>query len=423
MSIPKTVSLPNGFRLLLLPDQSSLATTVLILVAAGSEYENKKNNGISHFLEHMVFKGTVRRPAARDISTELDALGAEYNAFTGTEYTGYFAKAEYRKTAKIFDLISDLYSNPTLPAEEIEKEKGVIIEEINLYEDTPSRRVHDLWSSLLYGDQPAGWAIAGPKENIRRFRRSDFLDYRQARYSPSATLLVVSGKFDSKKITHLAKKTFGQIPARKIEDKTITREKQSAPSLLLKYKKSDQSHLVLGVRTFNLWDPRRYALQVLSEVLGGGMSSRLFEKLRTEMGAAYYVGASPSLSLDHGSLTVSAGVSSGKLLPVVEAILEEFRKLKKEPVGKDELQKAKDHLTGSLLINLETSDEIAGFYGGQEILTKHLENPSELVRRINSVNANQVHRLAQQIFLPQLLNLAVIGPHSSRPAILKKLTL
>ena len=185
--------------------------TVLVLVEAGSKYENKENNGISHFLEHMCFKGTAKRPKAIDISKELDALGSQYNAFTGQEYTGYYAKSDAKNLNKIFDVVSDIYLNSTFPEAEIEKEKGVIIEEINMYEDMPNRHVQDLMGELLYGDQPAGWNVAGTKENILKMKRSDFVDYKKAHYVPEATILVVSGKINERDVLKKANAVFGKI--------------------------------------------------------------------------------------------------------------------------------------------------------------------------------------------------------------------
>lgn len=417
----KKIVLPNGLRLILAPQPDSLTATVLFLVRAGSEYETKSVNGISHFLEHMMFKGTTRRPSARVISAELDSLGSEYNAFTGQEYTGYFAKASARKLPALLDIVSDLCLDPVLPEAEIEKERGVIIEEINMYEDTPQRRVRDLWQSLLYGDQPAGWDITGPKEVIRRLSRADFIKYRAARYVAPGTVVVVSGKFNAAQVTDFIRRTLGQMSKARLAPKVPTREAQSAPAVLNKFKKSDQSHLVIGFRAFDIFDPRRYTLQVLGEILGGGMSSRLFDRLRTELGVAYYVYASPDLSLDHGSLSVAAGIDSRRLSEVVKVILEEFRELVRTPVGEDELKKAKDHLTGTLMVNLETSDEIANFYGGQEVLVRKIVSPEELIRRVQKVSARNVRELARQVFRRQNLNMAVIGPHRSAAELRKLL--
>ena len=322
----KKITLANGLRVILVP-QEGPATTVLVLVEAGSKYEEKRINGLSHFLEHMCFKGTSKRPRAIDIAGELDSIGSEYNAFTSHEWTGYFAKAQYKHTAKILDVVSDLYLNPVFDEKEIEKEKGVIIEELNMYEDTPQRKVADLFLELLYGDQPAGWDVGGKKEIIRTLNREDFLKYRSANYVAKATVVVVAGNFQEKEVLKDIEKHFGGISTGEKAGKPKTLEAQDKPEILVRHKQSDQTHLIIGCRTFSAFDPRKYALDILADILGGGMSSRLFQKVREELGAAYYVRAGTDLFTDHGYLAVSAGVEHTKLNIVIEAILGELKRI------------------------------------------------------------------------------------------------
>ncbi len=409
--VSKKTVLKNGLRVILVPQPSNLAATVLILVEAGSEYETKEINGLSHFLEHLMFKGTKNRPKPGMIAHELDSLGAEYNAFTGGQYTGYYAKVEKAKIGKAVELVSDLYLNPIFIPEEIEKERGVIIEEINMYEDTPMRRVHELFGSLLYGDQPAGWDIAGQKEVIRILRQEQFKEYREKHYVAPKTLVVVAGNFDAKKIMTQIKATFGSLKKEEAIQKPKTKESQSQPELTVKFKESDQSHLVLGVRAFDIFDKRRYALQVLADVLGGGMSSRLFHRVRQELGAAYYVRAESELTLDHGYLSVAAGVDHTKIEIVMSAILEEMKKMTQELVDEVELKKSKDHLIGNFILGLESSDELASFYGGQEIITRKITQPKEIIKRVKAVRAAEIRAAARFIFEDAKLNLAVIGPY------------
>lgn len=407
----KKLTLKNGLRVILVPQKNNLAATVLILVEAGSEYETKEINGLSHFLEHLMFKGTKNRPKPGMISHELDSLGAEYNAFTGGQYTGYYAKVQKEKITKAVDLVSDLYLNPIFNPEEIEKERGVIIEEINMYEDTPMRRVNELFTALLYGDQPAGWDIAGRKEVIRELKRDQFETYRSKHYVAPKTVVVVSGAFDEKKVLAQIKKTFGELKKLPALKKPKTTEKQAKPELSVKFKESDQSHLVLGVRAFDVFDKRKYALQVLADVLGGGMSSRLFHKVREELGAAYYVRAEADLSLDHGFAAVSAGVDHSKIEAVIKAILGEMSRLAKELVPAAELQKAKDHMIGNFILGLEGSDELASYYGGQEIITRKTAAPEEVIKKVKAVKAEEIRAVAKTLFVDKGLNLAVIGPY------------
>ncbi|RJQ29038.1 insulinase family protein [Candidatus Parcubacteria bacterium] len=423
MARVEKITLRNGLRLVLVRQPSSLTATVLVLVETGSEYETKQINGISHFLEHLTFKGTTKRPRPGAIAEELAGLGAESNAFTSQEYTGYWAKAEAKKLPRVLDIISDLYLNPIFDGGEIEKERGVVIEEINMYEDTPAHRTHDIFMRLLYGNQPAGWDILGEKKIIKRLKREDFVEYREKHYVAPATTVCVAGNFDDKKITLLVRDLFGHLPRARKSTKPRTTVRQSRSRSLAKFKASDQSHLVLGVPALDIFDGRKHALQVLAEVLGGGMSSRLFRRIREELGAAYYVRATPEFCIDHGYLAVSAGVDHRRITPVIQAILEELRRLTHELVGAEELKRSKDHLEGSLVLNLETSDELASFYGGQEILTRKLLQPDTLVDKIQSVSAGAVREVARQFFRTNRLNLAVIGPYRNPKSFQKLLRL
>ena len=403
--------------MILVPQKDNVAATILVLVEAGSKYETKEINGLSHFLEHMCFKGTKTRPRAIDIAGELDALGAEYNAFTSQEWTGYYAKVQSHQDDKAIDIISDLYLNPIFDSAEIEKEKGVIIEEINMYEDLPNRKVHDLFMSLLYGDQPAGWDIAGRKEVIRALNRENFLDYRGKHYLPNATVLVVAGTFDEKKMWQGIEKHFSSLNGGIKHDKLKTIEKQEKPEIFIKFKESDQTHLVLGCRAFDINDPRRYAIDVLADILGGGMSSRLFQRVREQLGAAYYVRAEANLFSDHGYFGVAAGVDHGKLEIVIKAILDELQKMRAEKVTDKELKKIKDHLVGRLLLGVETSDALASYYGGQEILRQEIVTPQELISKINNVTGEDIASVANYIFENEKLNMSIIGPFKEGSAL------
>ncbi len=406
----KRTTLKNGLRIIIAP-QKGLAATALVLVEAGSEYETKKINGLSHFLEHLMFKGTAKRPRPEAIAEELDSLGAEYNAFTSQEYTGYWAKAQKEKLPQILELVSDLYLNPIFNQEEMNKERGVIIEEINMYEDTPMRRVHEIFTQLLYGDQPAGWDIAGKKEVIRQITREDIIEYRNKHYIAPATAVVVAGDFDEKKTECLIQKIFSGMKRGHKVKKQKTKEKQSSPGTIVKFKESDQTHLVVGVRAFNAFDERRHALQVLGDVLGGGMSSRLFKKVRNELGAAYYVRAGSEFFLDYGNFSVSAGVDHKKLEIVIKAIIGELERLADELVGIEELKRAKDHIVGNFILGMETSDELAGFYGSQEILSEKLMKPKQTVDKIQQVTPEEIRKVTRIIFNNNGLYLALMGPY------------
>lgn len=402
--------LQSGLRALVVPMADNPTVTVLVLVEAGSKYETKVKNGVSHFLEHMCFKGTTTRPSTSGLSVELDTLGCEFNAFTGQEFTGYYAKGKASDFPKLIDIISDLYVNPLLNEDEIEKEKGVIVDEINMYDDMPMQKVHEVWNHLLYGDQPAGWTIAGARDVVRGMTRKDFIAYRKAHYVASATTVVVSGNIDASSAFKEIAKRFKEVSNSKKGGKKKTRDVQSAPQVAMKHKETDQTHLILGVRTFPVYDPRNPILAVMSGVLGSGMSSRLFRKLRDEMGVGYYVNASNRASTDTGAFSVSAGVANDRLEEVLGAIMVELKKLKTDLVPADELSKVKEHLVGMMYLGLESSDDLAEYYGMQEVLHRNIRTPKEREKIIRAVTAEDIRMMARKIFVEKNLNLALVGP-------------
>ncbi|MFH0804441.1 MAG: pitrilysin family protein [Candidatus Zambryskibacteria bacterium] len=403
--------LKNGLRIVAVPIKGAPSVTVMSLIEAGSKYENKQNNGISHFLEHMCFKGTDKRPKAIDISREFDSMGAQNNAFTSQEVTGYWAKAHNKHTDKILDIISDMYLHPTFPASDLETEKGVIVEEINMYEDLPRILVHEVLDELLYGDQPAGWNIAGTKENVRGFNRNDFINYRKDHYVSSATAIVIAGDIDEGDVFKKVEKTFAKIPMAKKVDKKKVLEKQNKPEAKVKFKETDQTHLVVGVRAFNLYDKKMPTLRLLSAVLGNGMSSRLFQKMREELGICYYIGSGINDFTDNGALVISAGVDSNRVERGIKGILDEMKRIKDEKVPESELRKAKDYLIGNTYLGLESSDSLARFYGFQEILKEKIKTPKDVEKEIEKVTAEDIQRVAKEIIQNKKLNLAIVGKY------------
>ena len=414
MQKPNKKTFKNGLRVVTIPMKDNPTVTVLVLVGTGSDYEEKKINGISHFLEHMCFKGTDRRPSPQAISQELDSLGAQYNAFTDHEVTGYYAKSDSKNFKKIFDILSDIYLNSTFPEAEIEKEKGVIVEEINMYEDMPNRHVQDLFGEVLYSDQPAGQNIAGTRERVRKMTRNDFIKYKKSHYVAESTVIVVAGSVNKEDVYKEVTKHFGDIHTGKKVGKKKTKDSQTKPNIVIKYKNTDQTHFVLGVRSFSIFDKRNAVLSVLSGVLGAGMSSRLFIKLREEMGVAYYVRSFNDPSIDHGSFQISAGVNNTRTPEVLKAILKECSRLSKEEVAEKELLKVKSMLIGNMKLSLEVTDDIASFYGSQELMKKELKTLDEKIKAINSVTSKDILKMAKIIFKTKKLNLAIIGPFKDK---------
>jgi predicted Zn-dependent peptidase len=415
--------LPNGLKMIAVPMADNPTVTVLVLVETGSKYESKDKNGLSHFLEHMCFKGTATRPNTSDLSKELDGLGCQYNAFTGQEFTGYYAKGKAGDFSKLLDVVSDLYLNPLFKEEEIEKEKGVIVDEINMYDDMPMQKVGETWMKLLYGDTPAGWSIAGPRDVVRGMKREDFVAYRKAHYVASATTVVVSGNIDAVDAFKDIAKKFKGISDGKKAGKKKTRDMQTTPAVAIEHKETDQTHFILGTRSFPVGDKRNSALAVLGGVLGSGMSSRLFRKIRDEMGVGYYVRAGNSTSTDGGYFAVSAGVANNRLEEVIRAVLAEMEALKHELVSPEELTKVKEHMVGMLYLGLESSDDLAEYYGMQEVLRRDIKTPKEKEKIIRAITAEEVRAMARKIFVEKTLNLALIGPYKDAEALKKILQL
>ncbi len=422
----RKTTLPNGLRVIAASMKDTQTVTVIVAVAAGSKYETKKINGLSHFLEHMLFKGTKKRPKTKDISEALDAIGGEYNAFTGKERTAYYAKVDARHLPLALDVVSDIFLNSKIDEKEIERERGVILQEINMYEDTPMAQVGDIFEDLLYGDQPAGWEIIGSKENIARLKRQDFMNYLQKNYTPSKTVVCVAGNLGTssgsflgktgdaaeKKVFQKVSDIFSKMKRRSPGRKEKVIERQAGPRIKIKKKKTDQVHLILGARAYDVFHPDRFVLSLLANILGGSMSSRLFLSVRERLGLAYYVKSSYEGYTDSGYLAVSAGVDTdpSKAGKTVKTILGELRKIRRTRVGKKELQKSKDNLRGKMALSLESSDEVASFLAEQELSKEEIQTPEEIMKQVEKVSADDIMRVAGKIFVDNKLNLALIGP-------------
>ncbi len=400
----------SGLRLVVVPMPATKTATAFVLVGTGSKYETKEINGISHFLEHMMFKGTAKRPDKLQIARELEGIGANFNAFTGKEYTGYYAKASASKLDKITDVVFDIFLNSRLAAEDIDVERGVIIEEINMYRDLPQRYVGELFERLLYGDQPAGWDIAGEKEIITSLKQKQFVDYFNTHYISSNTIVAVAGNIDAEQVKKTTEEYFKNIRQAKKISKLAVKEEQSSPQALIHYKKTDQTHFVLGFRGYDMFHKQKYAASVLALVLGGGMSSRLFQEVRDKRGLAYYVGADSENNTDTGVFAASAGVNNDKTMEAIKVIMEEFYKIKEKGITSEELQHAKDQIEGSMAISLENSMTIAQSYAWPILFENKVLTPEEELGKIKSVTLDDVSAVAKDTFDNKKLNLSLIGP-------------
>lgn len=411
----KKITFPNGLRVISVKDKTSEAITVLVLVGTGSKYETKDTSGISHLLEHMLFKGTKTKPTPIDIVEPLDRVGGVYNAFTGEEYTGYFAKVSADNFDLALDVISDIYLNSKLDEKEMQKEKGVIIEEINMYLDHPASYVQTLWTRLLYGDQPAGWDIAGTKETVSKITKEQLSKYIESQYTASNTVVCVAGNVpNEKELVLKIKKHFSDIKEAKPKPKPAVIEKQNKPEVLVFNKKTDQTHFCLGVRGYNIFDKRRYAQEILSLVLGGMMSSRLFIKIREELSLCYYIKTNSTSDTDTGFLVSQTGADNTRVEKAITEILKEYKKISEIEVPSGELKKAKDNLKGKMALALETSDAQASFFGMQELLENQVLSPKEIYGKIDKITKRDILKLSSDIFKPEKLNLALIGPFEDK---------
>ncbi len=432
-------TLKNGLRIVTVSQRSTQTVTVLVLVGTGSKYEKKEINGISHFLEHMFFKGTEKRPSVVAIAETLDKIGGIYNAFTSEDCTGYFAKVAASRFELALDWVSDIFLNSLLPEKEIEKEKGVVVEEINMRCDHPSAYVAVLWSKLLYGDQPAGWDAAGTKESVAKLSRQKLLDYMKKQYIASSTIICIAGNIENLKAVTKVKKYFSKIKINQSQEKpkvidasvktsaelsrmpsastlSVNRrvEKQKEPECLLHQRKTDQTHFCLGVRSYNLFHPQRYAQELLGIILGGMMSSRLFLEIREKLGIAYYVSTSIDANPDTGYLVTQVGVDNNKVDKAIFAILKEYKKVAQRKILPKELKKAKDCTKGRMALLLEPSDAQASFYGMQELLEGKILTLEEIYDKIDEVTAADILKVAKDIFQPKKLNLTLIGPFEDK---------
>ena len=402
--------LSNGIRVLTAAMPQAQSVSCFVMLAAGSRYETPETNGIAHFAEHMFFKGTERRPTARHIATEIDGIGGEFNAFTGKEYTGYYVKcaADTRDTA--LDVLVDMLRHSRFDAEEIEREKGVIVEEMNMYFDTPRDFIGGVYDSLLYGDQPLGWDIIGRKETVRGATRDTFLGYVDRWYRPERMVVGLGGRIGDELLPRL-EELLGDLEARQTGTPAAVEVAPAAePQVKVHTKASDQAHLVLGVRSYPIGHPDRYALQLLATVLGGGMSSRLFTEVRERRGLAYYVFATNHGYTDAGSLYTQAGVDINRVDQAVETIVAELRKIADEPVPADELEKARAFAKGRFVLQLESPHGQIMFGLRREVLEGRAEEPEAVLAGLDAVTAEDVQRVAQDLLGGNGLHLALIGP-------------
>jgi predicted Zn-dependent peptidase len=415
-------TLANGLRVVTAPMPQAKSVACFVMLAAGSRYETKDTNGIAHFAEHMFFKGTEKRPTAREIAGEIDSIGGEFNAFTGKEYTGYYVKcaAEHRDIA--LDVLIDMLRHSKFDPEEIEREKGVIVEEMNMYYDTPRDYVDGVYDELLYADTPLGWDIIGRKETVRAAKRETFIDYLEQWYRAPRIVAGVAGNLGEGLMPRL-EELLGDVQNGATGEPPPAEWHQVSPQVKLHTKQSDQAHIRVGVHSYPIVHPDRYALSLLATVLGGGMSSRLFTEVRERRGLAYYIYGHQQGYTDAGTLFAQGGVDIQRIDDAVSTVVGEFGRMAAEPIEPDELEKARNFAKGRLVLSLEDPKGMILFGLRNEVLEGTLREPDEVLAGLDAVMIEDIQRVAQDIVRENRLNLAVIGPFDDPGRFEKQLAL
>ncbi|HLX32847.1 MAG TPA: pitrilysin family protein [Gaiellaceae bacterium] len=408
MTIFERTTLDNGLRVLTADLPYAQSVAVVVMLAAGSRYETAETNGIAHFSEHMFFKGTERRPSSQQLAGEIDAIGGEFNAFTTKEYTGYYVRCAADNRDVALDVLVDMLRNSRFAEEEIEREKGVIVEEMNMYFDTPRDFIGGVYEELLYGDQPLGWDIIGRKETVRGATRETFLGYLDRWYKPSRMVLGVAGRIGDG-VLDRAQELLGDLADEDAGDPVPVAPYENGRVRVFE-KQSDQAHVCLGVPSFPIGHPDRYALQLLATALGGGMSSRLFTEVRERRGLAYYVHGLNHSYTDAGTLYAQAGVDIARIDEAVGTIAAELRKIAAEPLPAGELEKARSFAKGRFVLQLESPQGLMMFGIRREVLERKLPDPDEVLAGLDAVSVEDVSRVAGELLANDRFRLAVIGP-------------
>ncbi|MEJ2046964.1 MAG: pitrilysin family protein [Dehalococcoidia bacterium] len=415
-------SLDNGLRLITSVMPHTRSVCVSIFIGTGSRYESSDESGMSHFIEHVLFKGTEKRPTARAISEAIESVGGILNGGTDKELTVYWAKVPQHHFALALDVLSDLLLHPRFDPEAIERERQVIIEEINMSRDMPSQRANMLIDELIWPDHPLGRDIAGDRESVMGITRDGMLDYLKRQYQPDNTVVSIAGNVQHPEMTGTVSQMLGSWTSGQPKSGYLAYEPGQARRLKIEKRKTEQAHLCLALPGLPLLHPQRFTLDLLNAILGEGMSSRLFTEIRERLGLAYSINSYVEHYLDSGAVTVYAGVEPKKLATAIRAILEQLAGLK-TPVAEAELTKAKEFAKGRLLLRLEDSRSVAGWLGGQEILTKRILNPDQLISIIEAITTEQLAAVAQKLITGTGLRLAVVGPVAKEEPLEKLLAL
>jgi len=406
--------LPNDVTIASVQLPGMKSVSLGIWVKVGGRYEKKKLAGISHFLEHLLFKGTEKR-SCTDLKQAIEGIGGSFNAFTGEEFTCYLVKVVGKHLSVAVDILSDMVLHATLSKEEIEKERMVILEEIKMEEDIPMHYVHELLNRLLWPNHPLGMELAGTPKTIRSMRREDLLAYRDAYYHPKNIFVVAGGAIGHGDLVREVRKHFAKVSGNR-PTSSFQRVKPRSPRLAthFAFKETAQSHLAMGLPALRRNHPHQHALGLLNVVLGANMSSRLFQEVRENRGLAYEIGSHLRRYHDAGALVIDAGVDSKKADQSVKVILGELEKLKKELIDLEEFHRAKEYYTGQLLLALEDTTDHMLWMGESLVSLNRMTTPQEVLQRVSKTTVEEVRNMARAIFQNRSLKLALIGPQKGR---------
>lgn len=418
----KTV-LNNGLRIVTSAMPHTRSVCISIFIGAGSRYEQPHEAGLSHFVEHLCFKGTEKRPTAKEISETIDGVGGVLNGGTDKELTVYWVKVARPHYLVALDLLVDMLRNSKFDPVEMENERKVIIEELNMSMDSPQSRVDILIDEVMWPDQALGRDIAGNKDTVSAISRQMVLDYLPRFYIPGNTVLSVAGDISHEEVVDSVAKAFGDWTVGVAGALFPAENSQDAPRLRAESRKTEQVHLCLSVRGVSHQHPDRFILDLLNVVLGEGMSSRLFLELREKRGLAYDIHSHVTYFRDSGSLAIYAGVDPKKLDLTVEAVLSELMRLRDEPIPEAEITKAKEMGKGRLLLRMEDTRSVAGWMGGQELLNGKILTVDEVVAIVDAITASEIRRVARELFLTSKLSLALVGPARNKGRLQKLLRL
>lgn len=385
------------------------AIMAMAMVHVGSRNEDKIEKGLAHFTEHMAFKGGKKFKKPKDVAVAVDGVGGDFNAFTAEEITAYYIRAAKEQIKLSLDVLADLVIHPRFPTVELEKEKGVIVEEINMYEDMPRYKAEIELGSLIYKDHPLGWNTAGEKKTVTAFNRQTFTRFHQKMYVGKNIAVILAGSINDQAVKEVEKR-FKILPTGEAESHRAPKEAQTKPEIYLNTRASEQTHLALGLRALSIADPRRYIYKLMSIILGGNMSSRLFLNIRERQGLSYYISALTQAYTDTGYLEINAGIDNKRVLLAVKSIIHELAKLRDKPVTKEELERAKEFMIGRIKLSLEDTEQIAKLFVSQQILEDAIQTPDQIIAGIRSVTAHQIQKLTQELFQAKNLNLSIVGP-------------